>query len=70
MAEHDLPAEITDGIDPDAGWLSVLQFFVKESEQEAFEKDMDRTAAPGASSVGRRILAVTAPGTRARIDWT
>jgi heme-degrading monooxygenase HmoA len=42
MAEDtSLPAEITDGLDPQSTWLSVLQFFVKESEAEAFEKDME-----------------------------
>ena len=41
MAAEQLPEEITGGIDPDATWLSVLQFFVKEDSTEDFERLME-----------------------------
>ena len=41
MATEQLPEEITGGIDPDATWLSVLQFFVKEGDEGDFETLME-----------------------------
>jgi heme-degrading monooxygenase HmoA len=41
MAAEQLPDEITGGIDPDATWLSILQFFVKEDSTEDFERLME-----------------------------
>jgi heme-degrading monooxygenase HmoA len=36
MATEQLPEEITSGIDPDATWLSVLQFFCKDGTDRDF----------------------------------
>jgi heme-degrading monooxygenase HmoA len=40
-AGETIPAQITDGIDPRSTWLSLLQFFVRESEKDAFQADME-----------------------------
>ena len=43
MATEQLPDEVTSGIQPDTTWLSVLQFFVKERNREAFEELLEET---------------------------
>lgn len=37
----ELPEHVTNGIDETTTWLSMLQFFVKESETDAFLHDME-----------------------------
>ena len=41
MASEQLPEQITSGIDRDSTWLSVLQFFVKDSSTADFEQLME-----------------------------
>jgi heme-degrading monooxygenase HmoA len=41
VASEQLPEQITSGIDSDSTWLSVLQFFVKESSTADFEQLME-----------------------------
>ena len=41
MATEQLPEEITSGIDPNATWLSILQFFVKDDSSQHFERLME-----------------------------
>lgn len=41
MTVNSLPPQDSDGVPYETTWLSVLQFFVKEPEQPAFERDME-----------------------------